>query len=53
MRYAIVNQDFFGNGLQITAHYGDFQPTNLKQQRYSDEQALCSGPLFVLAEATS
>ena len=25
MRYAIVNQDFFGGGLQITAHYGDFQ----------------------------
>ena len=38
MRYAIVNQDFFGHGLQITAHYGDFQPENIKQQRYSDEQ---------------
>jgi cytochrome c553 len=38
MRYAIVNQDFFGHGLQITAHYGDFQPTNIKQSRYSDEQ---------------
>ena len=38
MRYAIVNQDFFGGGLQITAHYGDFQPNNIKQQRYSDEQ---------------
>ena len=38
MRYAIVNQDFFGGGLQITAHYGDFQPANIKQSRYSDEQ---------------
>ncbi len=38
MRYAIVNQDFFGHGLQITAHYGDFQPADIKQQRYSDEQ---------------
>ncbi len=38
MRYAVVNQDFIGHGLQITAHYGDFQPANIKQQRYSDEQ---------------
>jgi mono/diheme cytochrome c family protein len=38
MRYAIVNQDFFGHGLQITAHYGDFQPTDIKQTRNSDEQ---------------
>jgi Di-haem oxidoreductase, putative peroxidase len=38
MRYDIVNQDFFAGGLQLTAHYGDFQPTNIKQQRYSDEQ---------------
>jgi hypothetical protein len=38
MRYAIVNQDFFGGGLQLTAHYGGFQPANIKQQRYSDEQ---------------
>ena len=38
MRYAIVNQDFFGGGLQITARYGDFQPANIKQIRYSDEQ---------------
>ncbi|HLJ12940.1 MAG TPA: hypothetical protein VKV15_00470 [Bryobacteraceae bacterium] len=38
MRYAIVNQDFFGGGLQISAHYGDFQPANIKQSRYSDEQ---------------
>jgi hypothetical protein len=38
MRYAIVNQDFFGGGLQMTAHYGDFQPLDIKQQRYSDEQ---------------
>jgi hypothetical protein len=38
MRYAIVNQDFLAGGLQVTAHYGDFQPTNIKQQRYSDEQ---------------
>src|SRR5580658_948190 len=38
MRYAIVNQDFFGGGLQITAHYGDFQPANIKQSRYGDEQ---------------
>ena len=38
MRYAVVNQDFVGNGLQITAHYGDFQPANIKQQRYTDEQ---------------
>jgi hypothetical protein len=43
MRYAIVNQSFgarsgSGSGLQITAHYGDFQPANPKQVRYSDEQ---------------
>jgi Di-haem oxidoreductase, putative peroxidase len=41
MRYAIVNQGILGgvgSGLQVTAHYGDFQPVNLKQQRYSDEQ---------------
>lgn len=38
MRYAIVNQDFFGHGLQMSAHYGDFQPLGVKQQRYSDEQ---------------
>ena len=38
MRYAIVNQNFGGGGLQITAHYGDFQPANIKQSRYSDEQ---------------
>jgi hypothetical protein len=41
MRYAIVNQGVIGSsgsGLQVTAHYGDFQPSNSKQQRYSDEQ---------------
>jgi hypothetical protein len=43
MRYAIVNQSIgahsgSGSGLQITAHYGDFQPANPKQVRYSDEQ---------------
>jgi hypothetical protein len=38
MRCAVVNQDFIGHGLQITAHYGDLQPANIKQQRYSDEQ---------------
>ena len=32
------NQDFSGGGLQMTAHYGDFQPNNIRQQRYSDEQ---------------
>jgi Di-haem oxidoreductase, putative peroxidase len=41
MRYAIVNQGVegaSGNGLQMSAQYGDFQPENIKQQRYSDEQ---------------
>lgn len=37
MRYAIVNQGFMG-GLQVTAHFGDFQPIMLRQGRYSDEQ---------------
>ncbi len=37
MRYAIVNQGVLG-GLQVTARYGDFQPVNIKQLRYSDEQ---------------
>lgn len=43
MRYTIVNQDFFGGGLQITAHYGDLQPANIKQSRYSDEQLYALG----------
>jgi len=38
MRYAIVNQGFMSGGLQVTAHYGDFQSANMKQRRYSDEQ---------------
>ena len=37
MRYAIVNQGFV-DGVQVTAHYGDFQPVNRTQRRYSDEQ---------------
>jgi hypothetical protein len=37
MRYSIVNQGF-GEGLQMSAHYGDYQPVQASRQRFSDEQ---------------